>query len=65
MPRIILITNKFPTTDERGFPTGRTETLVDYAIDEETGKHVVVPCDHPLNLGAKLDLGLGEWVLNY
>jgi len=64
MSRIILITGKFPITDAQGFPTGKTQILVDYAFEEDTLKPIIVPPDHPLNLGAKLDPKIGEWVLN-
>lgn len=64
MSRIILITGKFPITDAQGFPTGRTELLVNYAFEEDTHKPIIVPPEHPLNLGAKLDRTINEWVLD-
>lgn len=64
MSRIILITGKFPITDAQGFPTGRTEILVDHAFEEDTYKAIVVPPEHPKNLGGKFDTQIGEWVLD-
>lgn len=60
---LILITNKFSIDGPSGIPTGRTELLVDYAIDSITGEAVVVPCDSPQALGATYHRELCEWVI--
>lgn len=60
---LVLICKNFLKYDKYGASNGNTELLVDYAVDYETGKKVVVPCDHPWALGAVLDRDLGEWVI--
>ena len=64
MATTILITKMFAVLDKNGFSTGKTELLVDYALDEETLKPVVVPCVHPSELGGIFDVELGEWHLH-
>ena len=54
----------FAVLDKNGFSTGKTELLVDYALDEKTLKPVVVPCVHPSELGGIFDVELGEWRLH-
>lgn len=60
---LIVIANLFKTRDKYGIPTGQTELLADYAIEEETGKTVVVPPVHPAELGAMFDRDRQEWVI--
>lgn len=64
MGRIICITGFFDVTDYRGRPTGKKELLVSHGVDEDTGKTVILPCEHPARLGAKIDLELNEYVLS-
>ena len=62
MGRIICITGHFDTHDRRGVKVG-TEFVVSHGIDEDTGRSVVLPSEHPAKLGAKFDRELMEWVL--
>ena len=64
MATTILITKMFAVLDKNGFSTGKTELLVDYALDEETLQQIVVPCVHPSELGGIFDVELGEWYLH-
>lgn len=64
MASTILIAKMFPILDKNGFSTGKTELLVDYALDEETLQQIVVPCVHPSELGGIFDVELGEWRLH-
>ena len=52
------------STRQKRFSTGKTELLVDYALDEETLQQIVVPCVHPSELGGIFDVELGEWRLH-
>lgn len=63
MGRIICITGDFPVVGNRGEHTGRTEFVVSHGIDEDTYRHVVLPCEPPQRLGAVFDDELREWVL--
>lgn len=64
MSRIICIAKSFPKVYHgTDIPTGETELLTDYAFDEDTGKVVIVPPEHPRTLGAVFDHEIGEWVI--
>jgi len=60
---IILITGYFPIYDYLGYPTGKKEFVVSHGIDEETGKSIVLPNEHPNALGGEFNSELGEWVI--
>ena len=62
--RLILVTGEFEVVDDYGNPTGRTEVLVDYAINSDTLETVVVPNVPPSELGAKYDHDIGEWAID-
>lgn len=64
MGRILCITGMFDVTDHNGIPTGKKELLVSHGIDEDTGKAVILPCEHPARLGAQIDIDLNEYVLS-
>jgi hypothetical protein len=55
---IIVITNR-----EWNDRTGKYETIVSHGIDEDTLKNVVLPQERPVDIGAKFDKDLNEWVL--
>jgi len=57
MSRTILIVNRFSAA------RGETELLVDYAIDEDSGKTITVPNVNPKFLGATFDEEIGEWII--
>ena len=63
MGRIVCITGLFSILDRNGWPTGKKELLVSHGIDEDTGRSVCLPCEHPNRLGAVFDTILGEYVL--
>jgi hypothetical protein len=62
---ILLITGNFDTYDEYGIKNG-TEFVVSHGINIKTGHNVVLPNEHPKDLGAKLVFidGTTQWVLN-
>lgn len=62
MGRIICITGVFPKYDRRHVVIGQ-EFVVSHGIDEDTLRHVILPCEHPAALGAKFDSQIGEWIL--
>jgi hypothetical protein len=62
MSRVICITGTFDVL-KRGVPTGAKEFVVSHGINEETGRTVILPTEHPAQLGAKFDRQLHEWVL--
>lgn len=43
--------------------TGRTSLIVSHGVERETGKHIVLPCEHPKDLGAAWNAELLEWIL--
>jgi len=60
---LILVTGTFDVY-KNGRPTGEKEYLVSHAIDYDTGRNVVVPCEHPATFpGAYRDNQLGAWVV--
>lgn len=62
MGRIVVITGYFDVM-ESGRPTGKKELLVSHGVDEDTCRTVVLPSEHPRELGAAFDSKLCEWVL--
>jgi len=48
---------------ERNKKTGQLEQIVSHGIDDDTGKIIVLPQTHPLNIGAKYDPDYGEYFL--
>jgi hypothetical protein len=63
MSRIFVVTGSFPVYDRRGRPTGQREFVVSHGIDEDTGRNVILPSEHPAKLGALWDRETNEWVL--
>lgn len=59
---ILLITGWFYNRTE-GSSKGQKEFLVSHGIDLETDQVVILPNEHPKNLGAILDVNSGEWVI--
>ena len=59
---ILCITDWCPVLDRYGHPTGRKELLVSHGFDlDNYDRAVILPCEHPSQLGAKLING--EWYL--
>ena len=42
---------------------GHKNLVADYGVNDETGRNVVLPPEHPRDLGAKYDPNMGEWVI--
>lgn len=63
MGRTICITGSFPALDRHNRPTGEKVFAVSHGIDEDSGRTVILPSEHPARLGARLDPQLNEWVL--
>lgn len=51
------------TTTERNRLTGFPRLIVSHGIDLETDLTVILPNVHPEEIGAKIDLNTGEYVL--
>lgn len=59
---IIGVTGWFPIY-KNGYETGEKEFTVSHGYDEVTGGDIILPCEHPLKLGACFNSTIGEWVL--
>lgn len=46
------------------YKNGKKELVADYALDFDTLEAEIVPMVPPGQLGAKFDVGIGEWVIN-
>lgn len=51
------------TTMEPNPKTGRMELVASHGVDLDTDRAVVLSCDHPQALGARVDPEMGEWVI--
>lgn len=60
---ILLVTGWFDKLDRMGYKTGEKEFLVSHGVDLDTDKIVITPNEPPLQLGAKFDEELREWVI--
>lgn len=60
---IICITGWFDKYDHNGIKTGQKEFIVSHGIDMNTGRTVILPCEHPSKLGANLHPTYNEYVL--
>jgi hypothetical protein len=60
---ILLVTGWFDIYGEHGYPTGEKEFVVSHGVNLETGRNVVLPCDHPNRLGAVYDHDRCSWVI--
>lgn len=59
---IILVCGVFDVY-RNGRRTGEQEFVVSHGIQEHTGKHVILPSEHPAKLGAVYDRTIMEWVI--
>ena len=55
---IIVIANT-----ETNRTTGRKQVIVSHGIDEQTGRHVILPQEPPERIGAVFDANIGEFVI--
>ena len=52
------------TTIEHDEKTKREKLVVSHGVDMLTGKTVILPCDHPKELGARFDTDIREYVID-
>ena len=61
---IICITRWFDIYDRQGYKTGKKEFVVSHGVDtDNNGKIVVLPTEHPRDLGAIFSEEIREWVI--
>lgn len=60
---IICVTAWFDKYDKFGYRTGEKEFLVSHGVDSETDENIILPFQHPEEIGAKYNYDIGEWVL--
>ena len=60
---LVLICNYFDDIDRNGYPTGKKELVIDYAIDDKTMKIVPMPNVPPEYVGAKYNSLIDEWCI--
>lgn len=63
MSRIVCITTTVPVM-RNGLETGDRQFVVSHGIEEDTGRSITLPSEHPASIGAVLDRQLNEWVLD-
>lgn len=51
------------TTTEKNESTGLMELLVSHGVEETTGRQVVLPVEHPKDIGAHYSDDLQSWVI--
>ncbi len=51
------------TTTEKNESTGLIELLVSHGVEETTGRQVVLPAEHPKEIGAYYSDDLQSWVI--
>ena len=56
----MIIAVTFIHRDEK---TGQKKLVVSHGIDREAGKQIVLPCEHPKDIGATWNESLREWVI--
>lgn len=59
MERVIVLV----TVSIKSDYTGMDELVVDYGYDEATGQRVILPPEHPSDVGGVYDKNRGEYVL--
>lgn len=52
------------TTIEHDEKTKKEKLVVSHGVDMLTGKTVILPCDHPKELGARFDTDIREYVID-
>ncbi|EKF8823786.1 hypothetical protein AAAW50_003908 [Cronobacter sakazakii] len=51
------------TTEEVNEATGKPELITSHGIDRNTGKQVILPPEHPQDIGAEFCTELQSWVI--
>lgn len=63
MPIMVMTYIDFPR-DKYGIPKSTVkETFINYGIDMETDRHIVLPTGYPSEVGAKFDSDYGEYII--
>lgn len=44
--------------------TGRNKLVASHGIDRSSGKKIILPTEHPKDLGAVWDASMREWVIH-
>jgi|GEM_PF-3307455 len=52
------------TTTERNETTGQMELFASHGVEESTGRQVVLPAEHPKEIGAHYSDELQSWVIH-
>jgi len=52
------------TTTEKNEKTGQMELLASHGVEESTGRQVVLPAEHPKDIGAHYSDELQSWVIH-
>lgn len=52
------------TTTEKNESTGMMEMFASHGVEETTGRKIVLPAEHPKDLGAHYSEELQSWVIN-
>lgn len=52
------------TTTEKNENTGQMELLASHGVEELTGRKVVLPAEHPKEIGAHYSDELQSWVIH-
>ncbi|WP_336658050.1 hypothetical protein [Leclercia adecarboxylata] len=52
------------TTTEKNEKTGLMELLASHGVEEESGRQVVLPAEHPKEIGAHYSDELQSWVIH-
>ncbi|WP_312077179.1 hypothetical protein [Leclercia sp.] len=51
------------TTTENNEKTGQMELIASHGVEESTGRQVVLPAEHPKDIGAHYSDDLQSWVI--
>ena len=51
------------TTTEHNDTTGRDEIIASHGVNLRTEENVILPCEHPKDLGAHFSKTYNEWVI--
>ncbi|EPJ4168908.1 hypothetical protein ACV8SR_01145 [Citrobacter freundii] len=52
------------TTIEKDEVTGKESLVASHGVDRITGKQIILPPEHPADIGAKFDKDLQSWVIH-
>ena len=52
------------TTTETDEMTGKERLIVSHGVDRATGKQIILPPEHPSDIGAKFSEELHSWIIH-